>query len=260
MRFIGCLIVITSGKDFKDGRVARQGIEMKAVFFDFVGTLITKEGENETHQNIIKEVLKRAGREDLDYVEVWEIYEEESSRLFKELAGKSYVKIRDVDTDALKRVAERYGFSIPNDFWEISLEMHARYGKLFPDAFETIKALKELGFHVGIITDSDNDYIGAHLKALGLYDLFDSITTSEDAGFYKPHPRPFLLALERAGVKAEEALYVGDNPSKDCIGAKNVGMMSVLLDQRGQKRESWSNCDFVISKLDEVLEIVKGID
>ena len=233
---------------------------MEAVFFDFVGTLITKEGENETHQNIVREVLKRAGREDLDYVEVWEAYEEESSRLFKELAGKPYVKIRDVDTEALKRVAERYGFSVPDDFWRISLEMHARYGKLFPDAVETIRALKELGFHVGIITDSDNDYIEAHLKALGIYELFDSITTSEDTGFYKPHPRPFLLALERADVKPEEALYVGDNPTKDCVGARNVGMLSVLLDPKGGKRELWDNCDFVVSRLREVVEIARGVE
>ena len=232
---------------------------MKAVFFDFVGTLITKEGENVTHQNIVREVLKRAEREDLDYMRLWEEYEAESSAMFKELAGKPYVKIRDVDTEAIWKVAERYGFVVPEDFWEISIAMHERYGQLFPDAVETIKTLKDLGLHVGIITDSDNDYIEAHLKALGIYDLFDSITTSEDAGFYKPHEMPFRLALKRASVGGGEAIYVGDNPSKDCVGAKKVGMMSVLLDLKGAKRELWGNCDFVVSKLSEVVEIVKGL-
>ncbi|WP_456368586.1 TIGR02253 family HAD-type hydrolase [Thermococcus sp.] len=231
---------------------------MKAVFFDFVGTLITKEGENETHLNIIREVLRRTGA-DLNAEEVWKAYEEESSKIFSELAGKEAKKIREVDTEALRCVAERYGFAVPEDFWEISLEMHARYGKLFPDAVETIKALKKMGLHIGIITDSDNDYIRAHLEALGIYDLFDSITTSEEAGYFKPHPRPFLLALEKAGIKPEEALYVGDNPAKDCVGAKNVGMLSVLLDPKGEKRELWANCDFVVSKLGEVVEIVKGL-
>ncbi|NJE53900.1 TIGR02253 family HAD-type hydrolase [Thermococcus sp. 21S9] len=231
---------------------------MKAVFFDFVGTLITKEGENVTHLNIIREVLRRANA-DLDAETVWRAYEEESSKLFSELAGKEARKIREVDTKALRRVAEKYGFPVPEDFWEISLEMHARYGELFPDAVETIKALKTLGLHVGIITDSDNDYIESHLKALGIYDLFDSITTSEEAGYFKPHPRPFRLALEKAGVKPEEALYVGDNPGKDCVGAKNVGMLSVLLDPKGEKRELWGNCDFVVSKLSDVVEIVKGL-
>ncbi|NJD99695.1 TIGR02253 family HAD-type hydrolase [Thermococcus sp. LS1] len=232
---------------------------LRAVFFDFVGTLITKEGENVTHQHIVGEVLRRAGREDLDVVKVWGEYEAESSALFKELAGKPYVKIRDVDTEAIRKVAEHYGFPVPEDFWEISIAMHEKYGKLFDDAVETIKALKDLGLHVGIITDSDNDYIEAHLKALGIYELFDSITTSEDAGYYKPHPRPFQLAMEKAGVKAEEAIYVGDNPAKDCVGAKNVGMISVLLDPSGTKRELWKNCDFVVSKLSEVVEIARSM-
>ncbi len=75
-----------------------------------------------------------------------------------------------------------------------------------------------------------------------------------------PHPRPFQLALEKAGVKPEEALYVGDNPKKDCVGAKNVEMTSVLLDPNGgEKRELWENCDFIVSSLPEVVEIVKGL-
>lgn len=232
---------------------------LKAVFFDFVGTLITKEGENVTHQHIVEEVLKRAGRDDLDVIRIWKEYEAESSALFKELAGKPYVRIRDVDTGAIETVAQRYDFTIPEDFWEISIAMHERYGRLFDDAVETIRALKELRLHVGIITDSDNDYIEAHLKALGIYDLFDSITTSEDAGFYKPHPRPFELALQKAGVRPEEAVYIGDNPAKDCVGAKNVGIFSVLLDPSGAKRELWVNCDFVVSRLSEVVDIVKGL-
>ncbi|WP_457750539.1 TIGR02253 family HAD-type hydrolase [Thermococcus sp.] len=231
---------------------------MKAVFFDFVGTLITKEGENETHLNIIREVLKRTGVV-LNPEEIWKRYEEESSKLFSELAGREAQKIRDVDTEALRRVAEHYGFSVPEEFWEISLEMHAKYGKLFPDAIETIKGLKELGLHVGIITDSDDDYIEAHLKVLGIYDLFDSITTSEEAGYFKPHPKPFQLALGKAEVKAEEAIYVGDNPAKDCVGAKNVGMISILLDPIGQKRELWGNCDFIVSRLSDIIDIVKGL-
>ncbi len=233
---------------------------MKAVFFDFVGTLITKAGENITHQNIMREVLRRVGKTDLDVMQLWKEYEAESSAMFKELAGKPYVKIKDVDTRAMQKVAERYGFTLPENFWRITITMHERYGELFPDAVDTIKALRNLGLHVGIITDSDNDYIEAHLKALGIYNLFDTITTSEDAGFYKPHPRPFQLALEKAGVEPEDALYVGDNPAKDCVGARNIGMTSVLFDPEASKRELWKNCDFVISNLSEVVDIVKGLN
>jgi len=232
---------------------------IKAVFFDFVGTLIKKAGENVTHRNIVREVLKRAGRDDLDVTTIWREYEEESASRFRELAGREYVRIRDIDTDAIKRVAARHGFKVTDDFWRISLDMHARYGELSPGAVETLRELRTMGLHIGIITDSDNDYIEAHLNALGIRELFDSVTTSEDAGFYKPHERPFRLALKRAGVEASDAIYVGDNPAKDCVGARKVGMTAVLLDPDSSKRNLWENCDLVISSLRDTVEIVKRL-
>lgn len=232
---------------------------IKAVFFDFVGTLITKEGENITHQNIIRAVLERAGADLLDYMKIWEEYETLSSRMFKELAGKPYKPVRIIDTEAMEEVARKYGFGVPSDFWSIHLEMHRKHGELFPEAFEALKGLREKGYHVGMITDSDNDYLRAHLEALGLLEVFDSITTSEEAGFFKPHPRIFELALKKAGVRGEEAIYVGDNPLKDCVGARQVDMTSVLLDRKGEKRELWGECEFIISDLREVLRIAEGL-
>jgi FMN phosphatase YigB (HAD superfamily) len=78
---------LPGGKGFNPKGEWKTVVEMKAVFFDFVGTLITKEGENETHLNIIREVLRGTGVE-LNAEEVWRSYEEESSRLFSELAGR----------------------------------------------------------------------------------------------------------------------------------------------------------------------------
>ncbi|NPA47694.1 MAG: TIGR02253 family HAD-type hydrolase [Thermococci archaeon] len=233
---------------------------MRAVFFDFVGTIITREGETVTHQNIVREILKRAGRDDLDVIAVWQDYERESSRLFRDLSGKRYVPIRRIDEEAMRRVGEKYGFEVDDGFWDVSLRMHAVHGRAFPDAVKTLKTLRSMGVHVGLITDSDNDYIETHLKALGIYDLFDSITTSEDAGFYKPHPRIFELAMERAHVSPGESIYVGDNPEKDCRGAENVGMLSVLLDPDGSKKELWENCRVVVSRLFDVVDLVRGLN
>ncbi len=232
---------------------------MEAVFFDFVGTLITRAGEDVTHQNIVREVLERAGRSDLDVIDVWKKYEAETSSAFKKLAGGPYVRIKNVDTEAMQKVGKHYGFKVPENFWEISISMHERYGKLFPGTVETLKNLRGLGIHVGMITDSDNEYLERHLRALGIRDLFDSITTSEDAGYYKPHPKPFQLALERAGVSPAESLYIGDNPTKDCVGAKKSGMLSALLDPTGEKRKLWNECDFVVSELPEVVDIIRGL-
>jgi putative hydrolase of the HAD superfamily len=50
----------------------------------------------------------------------------------------------------------------------------------------------------------------------------------------KPHRSIFDLALERAGVKAEEALMVGDSFRHDIEGALSAGWRAVLLKRSGE--------------------------
>jgi putative hydrolase of the HAD superfamily len=233
---------------------------IKAVFFDFVGTLLSKEYEDTTHQNIIREVLRDAKAENVDPMKVWEEYEAITSERFRQFAGKPYKPIKLLEEEVMQELAEKYGFELSPRFWEIHLKMHQQYGRLYDEALETLKTLRANGYHVGLITDSDNDYLKAQLEALGILELFDSITTSEEAGFYKPHPRIFELALEKANVKGEEAIYVGDNPLKDCVGARHVDMVSVLLDKKGSKKELWKECEFVISDLREVIVIAEELN
>ncbi|MDK2982811.1 MAG: putative hydrolase of the superfamily [Thermococcaceae archaeon] len=233
---------------------------IKAVFFDFVGTLLSKEHEDTTHQNIIREVLRDAKAENVDPMKVWEEYEAITSERFKEFAGKPYKPIKLLEEEIMQELAKKYNFEVSPKFWEIHLKMHQKYGKLYDEALETLKTLRANGYHVGLITDSDNDYLKAQLEALGILELFDSITTSEEAGFYKPHPRIFELALEKANVKGEEAIYVGDNPLKDCVGARQVDMVSVLLDKNGNKKELWKECEFVISDLREIVIIIEELN
>jgi putative hydrolase of the HAD superfamily len=63
--------------------------------------------------------------------------------------------------------------------------------------------------------------------------LFRSTVTSLDAGCNKPNPEIFWKALRRAGVKAAEAIYVGDQYQIDVLGASKAGMKGILLDRGG---------------------------
>jgi len=49
------------------------------------------------------------------------------------------------------------------------------------------------------------------------------IVTAQDAGFYKPHPQPYRLALERLGVHASEAAFVAGS-SYDMFGTGALGL------------------------------------
>ncbi|HXG64093.1 MAG TPA: HAD-IA family hydrolase, partial [Blastocatellia bacterium] len=49
-------------------------------------------------------------------------------------------------------------------------------------------------------------------------------------GVEKPDRRIFHIALEKAGVSAQEAAYVGDLYSVDVLGARQAGLLPVLYD------------------------------
>ncbi len=101
-----------------------------------------------------------------------------------------------------------------------------------PQAKETLAALKEKGFAVGVIantTISREKDVRKTLRQLDLESHIDFIVTSVDAGCEKPDGRIFSIALKATGIKASEAVMVGDRVAKDVVGGNRTGMKTVLL-------------------------------
>jgi 2-haloalkanoic acid dehalogenase type II len=61
-------------------------------------------------------------------------------------------------------------------------------------------------------------------QAAGLFDIdWDVIVTAQSAGFYKPDPRPYQMALDRLNVRAGEAAFVAGS-SYDMFGTAKLGL------------------------------------
>jgi len=101
---------------------------------------------------------------------------------------------------------------------------------LFDDVLPALTDLKSRGLILGLISNIDRD-ITPLLKELELPSLLQIVLTSEEAGFNKPQPEIFQAALKQAGVRAPEAIYIGDQYQIDVIGANKAGMKGVLLDR-----------------------------
>ncbi len=67
----------------------------------------------------------------------------------------------------------------------------------------------------------------------GLLDKVDAVVFCVDVGWRKPHPAPFHRALELLSVPASEAVFVGDDPRWDVVGAERVGVRPILLSPDG---------------------------
>ena len=91
-----------------------------------------------------------------------------------------------------------------------------------PGAVETIAGLRAHGLRLAVVANWDCA-LPEHLAVAGLLDRFDTVVTSARAGVAKPDPAIFELALRELGVRAEQALHVGDEPL-DEEGARAAGL------------------------------------
>jgi len=106
---------------------------------------------------------------------------------------------------------------------------------LFPEAVETLSALRGQGLILAVISNFDSRLFGI-LDGLGIDSWFHSIFISSRVGYAKPAPEIFRAALELYRLKAAETLHIGDSPEKDAAGANNAGLTGVLLDRNGRSR------------------------
>ena len=98
-----------------------------------------------------------------------------------------------------------------------------------PAAEAALAHVRQAGVAAAVISNS-NGSVASILESLGLGRYLDFVIDSGEVGVEKPDPRIFRLAVERAGVVAEDAVYIGDYYSVDVLGARAAGLDAILLD------------------------------
>ena len=98
---------------------------------------------------------------------------------------------------------------------------------LSEDAQRTLRELRSRRLKLGVVTNGQSVRQRRKLAALGLERVFDAVLVSDEEGVRKPDPEIFRRALERCGVAASHALFVGDHPVADVEGAQRAGLQAV---------------------------------
>jgi HAD superfamily hydrolase (TIGR01549 family) len=138
-----------------------------------------------------------------------------------------------------QRVLDVSGKTCPDHLTETLYHrfIHGDSVQVYPDVVPTLMQLRAAGIRVGVISDWEV-WCEEMLRELGLHALVDFALISGALGLQKPSPHLFRMALERAGVPAERAVHVGDDPALDCEAAQAVGITPILLDRSGRHRVS----------------------
>lgn len=121
----------------------------------------------------------------------------------------------------------------------------------YPDAVETLRALRKRGYELGLISNTHWRLLKNVRDKFGKY--FSVITLSCTHGYAKPHPSIFAATLEKLGVSASRCLHVGDDPIADVQGAKGAGMKTAFF--KSKKEEA--DADIKIEKLSDLLNLLQ---
>ena len=100
----------------------------------------------------------------------------------------------------------------------------------WPEAMDVLRKLKR---PLGVVTNCSERLGRAAAARVGV--PFDVVVTSERAGFYKPDPHPYRLALSELGLDAKEVLFVAGS-GFDLIGTSRVGLDTYWHNRVGLKR------------------------
>ena len=102
----------------------------------------------------------------------------------------------------------------------------------FPQTREVLCCLRAR-YRLAVVSDAQSAYAVPELRAAGLADYFAPIIVSGDYGYRKPDPRLFQTALTELRISPEEAIFVGNDRFRDVLGARQVGMKTILFCPNG---------------------------
>jgi putative hydrolase of the HAD superfamily len=204
-----------------------------AAIFDFDGTLVESHPQRSVaHLKVCESLLKHLNVQGslkrevlLNLISQMEIEMNEkhiyNRNLWWEEAVKRYFsKDISISESTLKELTTIYWQTVSDE------------SKVFPGAKELLISLRQKGIQLGLMSDTDGlDGMKAQrIEDAGLVSFFDAILVpGEDTKDTKPNTQPFIKICELLGVAPENCVHVGDNPKVDILGAKELGMKTIIL-------------------------------
>jgi HAD superfamily hydrolase (TIGR01549 family) len=207
--------------------------EIKAVIMDYIGTLANARNYSlETSRMKLRRTLTEAGFETR-----WKAFLVAYNKAHEKYRVVRYKKLKEV-TNAVwvSEALNELGCKTREDDPRVKAALNAFFQD-YVDSLELRDGAENLldritmeNCKLGLISNfTYAPVIYASLRKLGIDHFFNSIVVSEETGWRKPHKRIFQTVLQRLGVTAVEAVYVGDSPLEDIEGAKKVGMKTVFV-------------------------------
>ena len=187
--------------------------KIEIIFFDIGGVLFTGNG---------KEVLQGfAAEQDLPM------------EMLQQVERNHWIPF------ALGKISEQeYWQGIKNDLRLPQAVSELKSRQRFSPLQETLDIARELSrnHRVGIISNHANEWSDRIIESHGLEEYFKPIIISSRVDLRKPGLDIYRLALERAGVTPERALFIDDKP-ENITACRSIGMQGIVFESAEQLRK-----------------------
>jgi len=145
-------------------------------------------------------------------------------------AGRS-IPYREVMARSLAAIAERHGASLrPAD--EGALAESLPSWPVFPEVPGALSRLKEAGWSLAILSNTDPDLLAASIEAIGVRP--DLTITAAEAGSYKPAHGHWKRFFERTGADRARYVHVAASLFHDIAPAAELGFSAVWINRKAE--------------------------
>lgn len=184
---------------------------IEGVLLDVDGTLIDS---NDAHAQSWCDTLAEFGRKDVRFEDVRPLIGMGGDKLLPQLLGV------DAESEQGRAFARRRG--------EVFREHYVPHLRLTPGARELLERFRREGLRLTIATSAEKSELELMLRQVGLDDLIERKTSSDDVDNSKPDPDVVQAALRKSALPAESVLMLGDTPY-DVEAAQRAGVGTVAL-------------------------------
>ncbi len=192
--------------------------KIKAYIFDAYGTLF------DVH-SVMKELEELFPDHGEAISQTWRKKQVEYFFL-RQVMGR-YKPFDQVTRDSLVYAVNESGQSIGEQQIEHMLEQY-RQLKHYDEVEEVLKQLQ--GKELIVFSNGSDNMLHPLMEFSGLQSLFTDAISADEIKQYKPSPAAYVYALEKAGVKREEVLFMSSN-GWDISGAKSFGFHTAWINR-----------------------------
>jgi len=132
--------------------------------------------------------------------------------------------------------------------------------RLLPGAKDALTEVRDKGYRMGLISNTGRtpgSMLRVVMDKLGILEHFDTTTFSDEILFRKPNELAFNVTLEKLRAIPKATVHVGDDPEKDVLGAKRVGMRAIQY--APDEKSASKHADARVTSLGQILDRIERL-